>query len=78
MSKSLDFLNVAVLTDVDGNRAKIIKVRGSEEGLDHLEITTQSAPQKEENVATCWRLYNTEVLTEEGLQFLPLSTATIQ
>jgi hypothetical protein len=61
MSKSLDFIKNAVLTDANGNRSRIIKVRGAESGLDHFEITTQSREEREDKVATVHRIYTEEV-----------------
>lgn len=61
MNKQLEFLKDAILTDGDGNPARIIKIRGNEVGLDHLEITTQSKEEKELGITTRHRIYTEEV-----------------
>lgn len=60
MSKSTDFLRDAILTDAEGNRSRIILVRGHEEGLDHTEIHTQSAFERENGIKTVHRVFSEE------------------
>lgn len=60
-SQTTTFLRGVLLTDPDGNKSKIINVRGAEVGLDHLEITTQSREQKEAGTKSIRRLYCEEV-----------------
>lgn len=50
-----------LLQDPDGNRSKVIGIRGAEEGLDHIELTTQSPFQKEGQVKSVRRIYATEL-----------------
>jgi len=66
MSKGMEFLKYAVLTDADGNRSRIIKVRGVEAGLNHIEITTQSRVERENKITTVHRIFTEEVSTESG------------
>lgn len=60
MSKDLDFLKQAILSDSEGNPSKVIRVRGSEAGLDHIEILTQSTAEKEDDIVTKHRIYTEE------------------
>ena len=61
IGKSLTFLKEVFLVDEHGATAKIIKVRALEAGLDHVEITTQSAWEREQGVASIHRVYSEEV-----------------
>jgi hypothetical protein len=65
MSKGADFLKQVVLSDADGNRARIINVRGGESGLDYLEITTQSKQERIDKIATRHRIYSEEIRLED-------------
>ena len=58
--KDLGFLKDTILIDAEGNRSRIINVRGHEAGLDHLEITTQSPWEKSEGLKTVHRIYSEE------------------
>ena len=49
-----------LLQDPDGNKSKVIGIRGAEEGLDHVELTTQSPTQKEGRVKSVRRIYAEE------------------
>ena len=62
MSKSSDFLKRVLLIDAEGNKSKIINVRGHESGLDHTEITTQSTWEREEGIMTIHRIYSSEAI----------------
>lgn len=68
MSKDTDFLRDAILSDSDGNRARIIEIQGAEAGLDHLEVTTQSKWERENGIATKHRIYTEECTVEQGRQ----------
>lgn len=61
MSNSVKFLTHAILVDGQGERSRIIKVRGAEEGLNHLEVTTQSSWERENGIATVHRITSEEV-----------------
>lgn len=50
-----------LLQDPDGGRSKVIGIRGAEDGLDHVELTTQSPAQKEGRVKSIRRIYAEEV-----------------
>lgn len=49
-----------LLQDPDGNRSKVIGIRGAEDGLDHIELITQSPNQKEGRVKSIRRIYAEE------------------
>jgi len=61
MSKSTDFLREVLLVDSEGNRSKIIDVRGHEAGLDHFEVITQSPWERENGIKTRHKIYSEEV-----------------
>lgn len=60
MSQSTDLLRDILLTDTDGNRSRIVNIRGKEAGLDHTEITTQSPEEREGGIKTVHRIYSEE------------------
>lgn len=61
MSKSSDFLKTVFLIDPESDeKARIVCVQGSEGGLDHLRIFTQSTVQRENGIATMHRIYSEE------------------
>jgi hypothetical protein len=64
-AKEDEFLKQIILMDSDGNPSHIISVRGTEAGLDHLEITTQSEEEVEFGIATQHRLFSSEVEAAE-------------
>jgi hypothetical protein len=61
MSVGTDFLRQVFLRDTDGNAAKIISVRGAEDGLKHLEVITQSPYERQQGIATQHRISSEEV-----------------
>jgi hypothetical protein len=62
MSQSTDLLRDIFLSDTEGNRSKIINIRGHEAGLDHTEITTQSPYERSEGLKTVHRIFSEEAL----------------
>jgi glycine cleavage system regulatory protein len=57
----IKLLKELLLVDNEGNKAKIIGVRGAESGIDHLEIAVQSKEDKEHGIKVVWSLTSTEV-----------------
>lgn len=53
------------LTNTNGEKAKIIGLRGAEAGLECLEISTQTKSQLEEGVKTVHKIYITEELSHD-------------
>jgi hypothetical protein len=66
MSTDINTLKTLFLVDSDGNKSRIVGIRGSEAGLDYLEISTQSKEQKEFGINTVLRIYASE--SEESPQ----------
>jgi hypothetical protein len=61
MSKGIQFIKDSLLIDSEGNRSRLIRVRGGESGLDHLELVTQSPCEREMGIATRHRIFSEEV-----------------
>jgi hypothetical protein len=85
MSKATEFLHKVFLEDSEGKRSRIISIRGCEQGLDYLEITTQSTMEKLDGVATRHCVYTEEIsvddidkASEEMLKMMPPTVATLQ
>lgn len=58
--KSIDVLKELFLKDIEGNRSKVIRVRGVESGIKHLEIWTQSSFEKENGIKTVHKITTSE------------------
>lgn len=65
-SKDVDFLRDVFLSDLNtGEKARIVKVEGAENGYDHLRIYTQSAEQKDNGIVMLYKVYATEETEKE-------------
>lgn len=61
ISHDTETLKRIFLQDPDSDEpVRIVGLRGAEEGLDHLEITTQTYSQFGESLRTVHRIYTTE------------------
>lgn len=76
MSKSSDLLRDLMLADSDGNRASVVNVRSAESGCDHLEITTQSAYEKENGIKTIHKVSRRKQLMTNPTQ--PIEHFTLE
>jgi hypothetical protein len=56
----LTTLNDLLLTDSNGEKSRIVGVRGAESGLDYLEISTQSKYEKDNGIKKVHKVYTTE------------------
>jgi len=53
------------LTDEDGEKVKVIDMRGVESGLDYLELSTQTKFQRESGIKTVHKIFTSEELTND-------------
>lgn len=62
MSKSTELLSQIILTDSDGNRARIVHVESQES---HLDIWVMSKSDRENKICSRHRIHSEEMLIED-------------